>query len=178
MPAGIFRAVFVASQGTAAAGELTVRQTDGAVFVCHYDAHSYLERDHRPVKASAFQPGDPLEIVADRQPGSSACYLRIVQETYPPAAKTRSAAARFTPKGDRNVAGMVVRVEAQKLTLRTRSGEEILLLRPDTRYLSNGVRTDSAALSVNTRVSVRAGRDIYGNVQAYQVAWGEILDVR
>jgi len=31
------------------------------------------------------------------------------------------------------------------------------------------------ALKPNTRVFVRAGKDIYGEIEAYQVIWGAIL---
>jgi hypothetical protein len=61
--------------------------------------------------------------------------------------------------------------------LRTRlDGDTQVLLRPDTRYLEAGAVVDSGALKPNTRVFVRAGRNLDGEVEAYQVIWGGILD--
>ena len=50
-------------------------------------------------------------------------------------------------------------------------------MRTDTRFLAGGVRLDAAALPVNTRVFVRAGRSLDGGIEAYQVMWGEIVNV-
>jgi hypothetical protein len=36
---------------------------------------------------------------------------------------------------------------------------------------------DASALSVNDRVSVRAGTNSGGQVEAYQVIWGDLVDV-
>jgi hypothetical protein len=52
-----------------------------------------------------------------------------------------------------------------------------MLLRRDTLYQCNGVRMEASALSINERVSVRAGTNVSGQVEAYQVIWGDILDV-
>ena len=53
------------------------------------------------------------------------------------------------------------------------------LLRPhnpsDTRYLEDGQVVDLAQLKPNMRVFVRAGKDLYNEVEAYQVIWGKIL---
>ena len=81
------------------------------------------------------------------------------------------------PRGDRTVSGVVIRCDARSVTLRTRDGEQTLLLRKDTRYLGDGAQQDAGALAVNTRVFVRAGRNLEGGVEAYQVMWGEILGV-
>ena len=37
---------------------------------------------------------------------------------------------------------------------------------------------DAATLKPNMRVFVRAGKDLYDQVEAYQVIWGTILDPR
>jgi len=69
---------------------------------------------------------------------------------------------------------VIVRRDSRTITLRTRDGEQTLLLRKDTRYLGDGAQQDAAAVLVNTRVFVRAGRNLEGGVEAYQVMWGEI----
>jgi hypothetical protein len=80
------------------------------------------------------------------------------------------------PRGDLTFAGIVARVGQDMLVLRTRAkGELRLLLRPDTRYVQDGVLADASGLGVNTRVFVRGGRNLDGDLEAYQVMWGEIL---
>jgi hypothetical protein len=78
------------------------------------------------------------------------------------------------PRGDRTVSGVIIHRDARTITLRTRDGEQTLLLRKDTRYLADGAQRDASAALVNTRVFVRAGRNLEGGVEAYQVMWGEI----
>jgi hypothetical protein len=184
MPVGFFRGIFAGSEGSASAGDLSVRRADNEVYVCHYDAHSYIERDHRHTTVPSLKPGEPLEVLADHKPGSSTCYARIVQVVDPEPerlrARTRpvSNVLGFTPKGDRAYAGLVLQVDQRSVTLRTRAGDQVLHLRPDTRYLNAGQRMDASGMTVNTRVFVRAGRDIYGNLEAYQVMWGAMLPDR
>jgi len=184
MPRGFFRGTLVAWSGTAVTGILTARNAAGAIQGCGYDSLSYFEEFRERITAPKLQTGDPLEIITDRKPGSIDCYIRILhvlQPEPPPSRRPAAVASRALPelpRGDRTVSGVVIRVDGGKLTLRDHDGETTYLLRKDTEYVSNGVRMGAADLLVNTRVSVRAGRDIYGNVQAYQVMWGEILDVR
>jgi hypothetical protein len=185
MPSGVFLGTLAGWEGTIAAGEFTARNSGNEVFSCRYDSLSYVERDHRRTRIPRLEAGDPLEILADRKPGSDLCYARTVQvveskprrdparmKPHPP----RGFAPAFLPQGDRSFGGVVVRRDAQTLTLRTRAGERTLLLRSDTRYLDGGVHIGSSALTVNLHVFVRAGKDIYGNLEAYQVMWGRILD--
>ena len=51
---------------------------------------------------------------------------------------------------------------------------ETLLIRGDTRYLANGGAVNAADLRPNLRVFIRAGRNLYQQVEAYQVIWGDI----
>jgi hypothetical protein len=74
--------------------------------------------------------------------------------------------------------GVIIRQDARSITLRTRAGEQTLLLRKDTRYLGDGARQDATAVLVNTRVFVRAGANLYGGIEAYQVMWGDIMEVQ
>jgi hypothetical protein len=186
MPSGIFHGKLTALDGTAAAGEFSAQDADGASFSCGYDARSYFELNKARVPATNMQPGDPLEVLADRKPGTRNCYARIVHITLtvsgtrhrvvqPPARPAR--ASEFLPqRGDRNLAGIVVRREAARLTLRTRDGERFLVLRPDTRFLGDGLKLDAAAVPLNAHVFVRAGSDGFGQMEAYTVMWGEIVN--
>jgi hypothetical protein len=130
-----------------------------------------------------LEAGDPLEIITDHKPGSLDCYIRMLQVVPPGPPPTRVnalAATRSTfdlPRGDRTISGVIIRRDARSITLRTRDGEQTLLLRKDTRYTGDGAQQDASAALVNTRVFVRAGANLYGGIEAYQVMWGEILGV-
>jgi len=191
MPAGLFRGAFVAWSGTLASGNLTIHAGQTTDLFCYFDSHSYMERDHSRIPVSSLNDGERVEILADNKPGSSTCYARTVAVIDPVAERVAAERAKqtkfqpnptrslfFTPTGDRTFSGMVVRLESRALTLRTRSGETTLALRPDTRYLDDGVRAGPAELRVNAHVFVRAGKTIEGILEAYQVMWGQILDVR
>jgi hypothetical protein len=179
MPRGIVRGTLVAWEGSAAAGVLSVRNSEGAVYGCSYDRHTYFERNHWLVQVGTLTSGDPVEVVADRRPGLSACYVRMLQVIVATPAAHRLPVRRtvepFQPRGNLSFAGLVLRRDSGSFTLKTRTGERTLLLRPDTRYLGEGVRVDPASLSVNMHVFVRAGRNLDGDVEAYQVVWGGIL---
>ena len=63
--------------------------------------------------------------------------------------------------------------------LHTRDGDRpIPRLRRDTHYVQDGESVDGASLKPNMRVFVRAGKDLWDQVEAYQVFWGEILQPR
>jgi len=187
MPVGVFRGSLVSSGSAPAAGDLTVRSAQGIELLCHYDSHSYVERDRHRTVLSAIQAGEIVEVLADRRPGSAACYARMVMVINPAAEEAAAERARrtafnarpffFTPSGDRTVAGVVVALTSRLLMLRTKTGDTALVLRPDTKYIDDGVRTEPADLRVNTRVFVRAGRSLDGIIEAYQVIWGNILAV-
>jgi hypothetical protein len=88
----------------------------------------------------------------------------------------RYAEERALPQGSLTYSGVVARMNGERLVLHTRDGrEQPLLLRKDTRYLLNGDLVDAATLKLNTRVFVRAGKDLWEQVEAYQVIWGKIL---
>jgi hypothetical protein len=204
MPPGVFRGALLSRQGGDQAGDLNLRarragahmdeDTDQDTdLICHYDAHTYAARDHHRIAVSSLNAGEPLEILANHKPGSQACYASMVQVIDPEEERAAERAADrarqfekqnpsariffFTPRGDRTFAGVVMRFTARSLTLRTRAGEAILALRPDTRYWDDGLGATRADLRVNTHVFVRAGQSLDGVVEAYQVMWGEILDV-
>ena len=72
--------------------------------------------------------------------------------------------------------GVVSRLSDVQVVLRTRSaGEQTILLRQNTRFVADGETVAAAELKTNMRVFVRAGKDVFGHVEAYQVVWGGIL---
>ncbi len=186
-PSGVVRGELLSWEGSDSSGTFQIRTADHSVYVCRFDAKTYFEREHAAVKAHYLRTGDPLEIVADRKPGTSSCYARTVQVLDPPAPPHRPMRMRtrpplasvatdwFAPRGNLTFTGIVVRRSPDSITLRTRSGETKIMLLPDTHYLGDGLRLDPDQLKVNTHVFVRAARNIYDEIEAYQVMWGTIL---
>jgi hypothetical protein len=186
MPIGIVRGDVVSWTGDTRMGELDIRNPENTVYSCHYDTRTYFERDHQMIAVAGLMAGDPVEVIADHKPGSAACYARTVQVTEKhaqrllpgmrPSLRTAySPTESFAPRGNLTFAGIVVRRGTWLLTLKTRTGEVRLQLRPDTRYMGDGLRMEPAALPVNTHVFVRAGRTLEGDLEAYQVVWGQML---
>ena len=183
MAKGLFRGRMVSWEGSLTKGVLLARNSAGTVEGCGYDSLSYLELSRRRITVAKLEPGDPLEILIDHKPGSRDCYIRMLQVVPPAPPPNRVSPvvrrpALEPPRGDRTVSGVIIRNNPRSITLRTREGEQTLLLRKDTRYLADGAPQDAAALTVNTRVFVRAGRNLEGGIEAYQVVWGEIAGVR
>lgn len=186
-PIGIFRGDLVSWTGTQRTGELTFRNTENLLYRCSYDDKTYFERENQRISVAATQKGDRVEILSDRKLGSEVCYARtveivdirlmhVVPGVRPRVRNAVSATELFMPRGDMTVAGVVLRLDPDRVILRTRSGEhKAILLRSDTRYLTAGQMADRAALAVNTRVFIRAGKNLDNEVEAYQIVWGEIL---
>jgi hypothetical protein len=81
------------------------------------------------------------------------------------------------PRGNLTFAGVIAKVSANRVVLHTRrEGEKTILLRLDTRYLEAGAPVDAGELKPNTRVFVRAGRNLENQIEAYQIVWGQILE--
>lgn len=188
-PIGILRGDLVAWSGTARGGELTFRNADNRVLRCSFDERTWFERENERIAISGMKAGDHLELVADRQPPSVVCYARTVQilDASTPrrtaAGKPRlqahnSATELLAPRGDMTFSGIVLALSGNWLTIRTRDkGKQVLLLRSDTRYLGGGLPLERANLEPQTRVFVRAGRNLDGDVEAYTIVWGDILEV-
>jgi len=184
MPKGLFHGHMVSWEGSPLKGVLLARSTAGIVEGCGYDALSIVQLSRQRITVAKLEPGDPIEIITDHKPGSRDCYIRMLDVVPPAPPPTRVkpvSATRPTfdlPHGDRTISGVIIRRDARSLTIRTRDGEQTVLLRKDTRYLGDGAQQDAAAALVNTRVFVRAGANLYGGIEAYQVMWGEIVSVQ
>lgn len=187
-PIGFLRGDLVAWAGSARGGEVMFRNTDNRVFQCSFDAKTYFERANQRITVAAMQQGDRVEVLADHKDGTGLCYARTIQVL--DAAPARAVAGQrprlrtssgptelFAPRGDLTFAGVVLRVSPDALVLRTRTnGHKTIQLRPDTRYLSGGQALGHNNLEVSTRVFIRAGRNLEGEIEAYQVIWGDILE--
>jgi hypothetical protein len=191
-PLGILKGDLLEWEGTEKSGELSLRASDSRVFRCSFDSRTYFERDRKSVAVSEMNEGDWIELVSDVAAGDrTKCYARTVHVLPPvrpvlPKYVDRRIQARrsaflesIAPRGNLTLAGLVLRMTPEAIWVRTRSdGEKTILLRQDTRYLSGGTSVDASALTVNTRVFIRASRNFDNDLEAYQVVWGEILKTR
>ena len=167
-----------------AAGEFAVRAPDYQVYRFQYDAGTSVERDTFSGGVRWLNPGDKVTVESETVSGSLVPYARAVRvenpQPQPMAANRRVRSAAPAPEippetGNLTFAGVVSRLNSQSLVLRTRAGEQTLLIRRDTRYVDNGGTVAAAALRLNMRVFVRAGTNLYEQVEAYQVIWGQIF---
>jgi hypothetical protein len=184
-PTGIVRGQMVASPSERS-GNLRFRSAGEAVLVCRYDLHTYIERYGQRVAPTGLKAGDPVEIVADKRPAAP-CYALMVRVTdqRPPGipglgTRARSRAPRpalenWVPRGNITFAGVLLRANPELLIVRGRDGvEKSIVLRQDTRFVDSGVPSGLDQLHPNTRVFVRAGRNIDQELEAFQVVWGRI----
>jgi hypothetical protein len=184
MPTGFFRGSLLRWEGTTKDGTITAQNANGE-FQCRYDRLSWLELEKRRVTPDKLIEGDPLEILADRHPGESTCYvltLKVLPPAPPPSrAKQKAAAAKpaivrptIVRHGKDNFAGVITKIEEHTITVHTREGDQTFLLRPDTRYVGNGLRMERSDVSVNMRLSVEASQNRGGEWEAFQLTWGSI----
>ncbi len=170
-------------------GELSIRAADNRVLRYRFDRKTYLERDQQLIDAARLSPGAQLEIVSERLSGYTLNYASRIH-VIPPEPPYRSQLLRrlraYTPvaepvprTGNITYSGVVSRLDGQHVVLHTReAGDLSILLRKDTRYLEEGQMVEAEHLKPTMRVFVRAGKDVYQQVEAYQVIWGTILTPR
>ncbi|MGA3239816.1 MAG: DUF5666 domain-containing protein [Bryobacteraceae bacterium] len=195
--AGQLRGVLLERDAPTDGGEFSVRADGNQVVRYRFDAKTFVEREDRPIDVPRLRPGEKVEVLSDPLAGSLLRYARtihVIDPAPPPHAATRPGSRLdplltlgltpglrvstepLSPRGDMTFSGVVSRLSDGRLVLRTRNaGEQTLLLRRDTRFVADGETVAAAELKTNMRVFVRAGKDVFGHVEAYQVAWGEIL---
>jgi hypothetical protein len=169
-----------------AAGEFAIRAPGNQVYRYRFDAKTLVERDTLSGGMGHLHPGDRVTVQSDPVADSllrCARTVRVLKAGVQPAlADSRLQSDAFPwldrtpPSGNLTYAGVVSRFSGQSLVLRTRTGEQTLLIRRDTRYVDNGDTVEAAELRPNMRVFVRAGKNLYEQVEAYQVIWGSILE--
>jgi len=186
---GVIRGVLIACDDPGPAGEFCLRaRATNQVYRFRFDAKTYVEREEQRVSMSGLQKGDTIEVVADRDESVAVHYARTVHvieaphRPRPAALAGRSRAYRpnfmdfLAPRGNLTYAGVIARLTADSVVLHTRQdGEKTILLRLDTRFLEGGTMVEAEDLKPNTRVFVRAGKNLDDQIEAYQVIWGEIL---
>lgn len=193
----LIRGVILECDSQAPAGELAVRDAGNEVFRYQFDAKTYAERDGQLIQAWRLKPGEKVEVVSDRSPGSALRYARTIHVTDPVPPPRPLSMGRYRapnpagPKldtvpllghlntGNLTFAGVVFRMNGERVVLHTRvTGEQSILLRADTRYLQEGEIVEAKDLKPNMRVYIRAGRNLYDQVEAYQIIWGSIMSPR
>jgi hypothetical protein len=194
-PAGFVRGVVIECDSQTATGEVAVRAVDNQVFRYQFDAKTYAERDDQLIQASRLKPGEKVEVVSDRSPAYALRYARTIHviQPLPPVLPLTMGRYRAANPGNANnnarpdrfstgtltFAGVVFRLNGERIVLHTReTGDQSILLRADTRYLQEGETVEAKDLKPNMRVYVRAGRNLYDEVEAYQIIWGNILSPR
>jgi len=178
MPVGFLRGSLLSWQGSIASGSLTVQRADGAVYDCSYDAQTLFQRNRWPIHVADLNAGESVEVLSDRK--SRVCYARMLSVVQPaPAGRRPRSVERprqgFQPRGNLTFGGVVVDSPSGAIRIKTRAGERTLLLRSDTRFSGDGLRLDAPQPLLNKHVFITGGRDIYGELEAYQVVWGEIF---
>jgi hypothetical protein len=178
--------ILLERDNNAAAGQFAIRAPDNQVYRYRFDDRTLVQRDTLSGGVSHMNPGDQVSVESDPVADSLLRYARIVRVLVPHAPRTTADGRlqstpfpwldRTPPTGNLTFAGVVSRLSGQSLVLRTRTGEQTLLIRHDTRYVDNGDTVEATDLRPNMRVFVRAGKNLYEQVEAYQVIWGSILD--
>ena len=184
---------------TGQTGELSIRSKTNRVYWFVYDSKTYVERENRLSSVPKLHKGDELEVVCDTGPDAALRYARTIHVLEDPIEKlqqrTQFSQGRYAmprrtetrddplksdllfPLGTLTFSGLVSQLNEERLVLRTRSGgEKTIYLRPDTRYMKDGGLAAAAALHLNTRVYVRAGKNLEGEIEAFQVIWGDTLE--
>ena len=165
-------------------GGFRIRTAEGQVYSCTFDERTWFERNKLRINANALEAGDHLEVVSDRsKEPARGCYARtvhVVEIVTPVRSRIRpyqSVTEHIAPRGDLSYAGVVITVNSSRMEIRPRNqgAPMVVQLRPDTRYVQDGIQIEAGELKPNTRVYVRAGKNLEGQVEAYQVSWGEIL---
>jgi hypothetical protein len=190
-PAPVTRGVVLERDPQPAGGEFSIRLDNYEVLRYRFDGRTTVDRENYPIDVPRLRPGERVEVLSDAVPGSLVRYASAVHaldRAHQPARRppARGLTAGLSnaylnedtlfARGNLTFAGVISRLDAGRLVLRTRQGERTVLLRDDTCYLDNGEISAAAALSPNMRVFVRAGRNLYDEFEGYQVVWGQILE--
>jgi hypothetical protein len=185
----LVRGVLLERDPQLAGGQFSIRLSDNQVLRYQFDRKTYVEREKQLIDVPRLNPGERLEVVSDVVSGSAVRYARtihVMDEIPKPRPMSagrlrayRPPDERALPVGTLTFSGVVFRVNPERIMLHGRDGvDQAILLRKDTRFVHNGEIVDSASLKMNMRVFVRAGKDLYNQVEAYQIVWGNILDPR
>src|SRR5262249_11843150 len=152
---------------------LTVRTADNHTYGFVLDSKTFIERDHFRISCSKLDKAEPLEIVSDRSNEPGLAYARLITVVNPETRLRRRAplvayedpTLHIAPRGSLTFTGVVLRMDDDGLVLRTRvDGEKWILVRNDTRFREDGLKVEPSSLRSSTRVFVRAGKNLDGEI--------------
>jgi hypothetical protein len=181
----------VLERDSAPTGEFSIRLDTSEVLVYRFDAATRVDRENYPIAVRFLKPGERVEVVSELAAGSAIALARAVHvlvplvehanrlrrhSGFPDPTEALTPIDPLFARGDLAFSGIVARVNSLRLVLHTRQGDRTILLRDDTRYLDNGSLVTASALQPNMRVFVRAGRNLYDEMEGYQVVWGSFLE--
>lgn len=180
------RGAFLEADARVESGEFCVRAAENEVVRYRFDAKTHVGRGGLATTLSLLRPGEQVEVASSPIPDSPLRYASSVLAIEPlpvsriaPRPRTRALGSPIDPlfqRGELTFSGVVSYLADGRLILHTRNaGEETILLRQDTRFLAGGNIVRSSDLKANMRVFVRAGKDLFGHTEAYQVMWGGFL---
>jgi hypothetical protein len=189
LPLGIVRGKLSEPESTGLRGRFLLTAETGRQTRCNFDERTWFESQRVRVSVNSFGPADPVEVLVDQRlqaDGSRRCYARTVRLIEPNAPAPnprrpvyRSVTEHIIPRGDLTFSGVVTGFTTDSVLVKTRSAPaRPLLLRPDMRFLEGGVASHRENLPVNQMVFIRAGKNLEGRLEVYQVIWGEITPGR
>jgi hypothetical protein len=184
-PIGIVRGTLLSCDTS----HLMLDDDDNHTFKFVTDGRTFIQRDNMRISCAKLKQGEKLEVVSDRSSQRDARYARLVnvmnfermqrrRVALAPRAPVRrdDPTQRLAPRGALTFSGVVLRLDNTGFLLRTRQeGEKWILFNRDVRYREDGIQVDAASLRSNTRVFVRGGPNWDGEIEAYEVVWGDIL---
>jgi hypothetical protein len=154
---------------------------------CKITPQTYLTRETLRVTPIGVRAGDFVEVVADMREEGRCTALTVYIKPLERSAKQAALSPRLSmpspgfldnlfPRGLITLTGIVEEVGEDRVVLWTRGQRKMsFILRPDTIFSDSGVPVGAKALAPQTRVFLRAGRSFEGDLEAYQIVWGEIL---
>lgn len=182
---GFVRGVLTSETGQSS-GELSVQPGSDKEYRFRFDSKTWIERASERIPGSALRPGELLEIISDHDPRPLE-YARLVHviERNRPHMLMETGMYRLPRRrepvaaedGNLTFTGIVISYSGARMSLRTRfDGDKTIYLRPDTHCLEEGSEVSPSAIKPNTRIFVRAGKNLNQEIEAYQVVWGAILE--
>jgi hypothetical protein len=187
-PAALVRGVLLERDPQLSGGQFSIRAADNLVLRYLFDRKTYVERENQMIDMLRLNPGEKLEVISDVVAGASLRYARtvhVILDAPPPRPPSPGRLRPYRPSDDRSIprgsltySGVVFRINPERVAVHTREGDQLLLVRKDTRFVEDGEIVEAASLKPNTRVFIRAGKDVYEQMEAYQIVWGKILNPR
>lgn len=180
MPTGILEGRLAGVVG----GKLEVVLEGGETLVCSVDGRTYIDRERQRLYVKDLKAGDLLELVTERQGMGSTCFARMihvvnVEKRFGGRGRVGSvkrATESFAPRGSLTVTGVVRDLQLTFLEIKTRQdGPMRFRLRADTLFVRDGREVAAAEVDRTGPVFVRAGYDLNGELEVFQVSWGAIV---